>query len=108
MEADAVRKTLIYFAAAVVLGLAFMLVPLITLAETMTQDHPSFPESLGMLPDSLRKLAEVESPPRDRPRSSTFDVEVLGVSFIVALIAYVLFKRRLPERKYRMIGQIPF
>jgi hypothetical protein len=96
------KRILIYSALAVILGLVLVLVPLVTLAEIGIQDNYGMPEALYM------KLKEVEGARSNMPRFSESDVEVLGMCFVLALAAYVLSRRKMPEHEYRWTGQSPF
>jgi branched-subunit amino acid ABC-type transport system permease component len=94
MEARHLRKTLLYTAVAVVLGLSMTLIPLVTLAELKPENHYAMPHSFS------RALEGLEGAHVNVQTSSTEDVEVLAVSFAVAFAVYVLFKRRRPRQEY--------
>ena len=102
MEANALKQVLVYSVLAVVLGLALVLVPLVTLAEIGTQNRSGLPEALSL------KFREVESSPSNEPKVSESDVEVLGLCFVLALVTYVLSRRKTSERKHRLIGRSPY
>jgi hypothetical protein len=95
------RRTLVYSILAIALGLTLVLVPLMALAQIRTQDSSRLPESLP------REFREIESPPSEKPRNAS-EVETLGVCFVIALVAYVFFRGRRPERGYKIIGNIPY
>lgn len=97
------KKILLYSAVAVVLGLLLTLVPLITLAEIRAEDH------YAMLGSFCEQLEKLEGPRGlGGPKYSAADVEVFAISFVIALVVYVLFKRRTPHRDYRWIGPYPY
>jgi hypothetical protein len=89
---------LIYAAVAVVLGLIFVAVPMITLAEIRLQysREVRLPPAWGVV--------EVEGTAADMPEFSGSDAEIFGVSFVVALIAYLFVRSKLPEREHNWIG----
>lgn len=96
------KQVLVYSVLAVVLGLGLVLVPLVTLAEIGTHNRPGLPEALSL------KFREVEGSSSDGPRVSESDVGILGLCFVLALVAYMLSRRKTSERKYRLIGRNPY
>jgi hypothetical protein len=76
-----------------VLGLLLMLVPLITISEVKANNNFPMPEHL------LDQLEKIEG-----KYSSDVDVEVFAISFVIALVAYLLVKSRIPHREYERIG----
>lgn len=85
------RKVLLYIITAVVLGLLMTLVPLVTFAK-ITPTHTD--AEAYLFSKSLRALEGIRA---STPTYSHADVEVLVISFVVALIVYILFKRRTPH-----------
>jgi len=77
------KKMLLYFVVAVVLGLLLTLLPLFTLAELTPQTFS-------------RQLEKLEGTYGLPPKYSVVDFEVFAISFTIALVVYVLFKRRIP------------
>ena len=104
METGTLKKILLYSAVAVVLGLLLTLVPLITLAEFRPENHYSVFYSLS------EKMGEIEKPTYDRDTSafSAYNLDILAISFVIALVVYVLFKRRIPHDDYRWIRGYPY
>ena len=95
------KKTLLYLTAAVILGLLMILVPLVTLAQTK-------PDTQYMLPESLsRSLRDLEGTRQESTLPPGSDIEILAVSFVFALIAYLLYKRRRPHIDYGLF-RVPF
>jgi hypothetical protein len=92
MEADALKKILVYSVIAVVLGLLFVMVPLIISAETKAGNHYVMPESVS------RGFGKLEGSRLGESKPVNADLEILAVSFAIALVAYILFKRRMPHR----------
>jgi uncharacterized protein involved in cysteine biosynthesis len=86
MEADTLKKILVYLAVAVVLGLFLTLVPLITIAKIRVEN------------DSFL----------DASQYSDADLEIFAISFVIALVVYVLFKRRTPHHEYRGLAPYPY
>lgn len=99
------KKILVYSVFAVVLGLVLTLVPLFTLAETRPKDDYAL-----MQPLSLSERMETLEGTRglDEPKYTFADIDVFAISFVIALVVYVLLKRRLPDRDYRRFGPHPF
>jgi len=98
METDTLKKILLYSGVAVVLGLLLTLVPLITLAEFRAENYDAtlYAQSLSERMKSLEGAYGL-----DKPAYSTADLQVLGVCFAIALVVYVLFRRRIPLHDYR-------
>jgi len=93
MEADALKKILLYSAVAVFLGLLLTLSPLIIVTEIKTENH------YGLLPEQIRpgqqeKLKEIYG--LGLPKYSIADLEVLLTNFAIASVVYMFFKRRMP------------
>ena len=84
------NKILVYSAVAVVLGLMLIIVPLITLAEIIAENHYA---PVGSFCKELEKLEGTYG--LDAPKYSAADLEIFAISFVIALVVYVLFKRRL-------------
>jgi len=101
MEATRLRKTLIYSALAIILGLALVLLPLFTVAELRSQ-YEKQPQ-----PSLAQRFKYIESPPPDSARFSS-DVEVLSACFAIALVAYVFFRGKRSHREDRTLHSVPF
>jgi len=85
------KKILLYFLVAVVLGLLLTIIPLITLAEFEAEDHYA---TFFSLPDQMRKLER----PAEGLGKSTYSSEgiaVFAISFIIAALVYLSLKRRM-------------
>ena len=84
------NKALLYFLGAIGLGFLIVFVPLLTFAQVKSGNVSgkilSFSEGLRGLEGSYALNAQV----------SGSDAEVLAVSFLVASIVYLLFRRRIP------------
>jgi len=95
-----VNRALVYVITAVVLGLAMTLVP--TWLFLASADQHGKP---GIRGASLQFRSEDLIPPLLKEQNnngsvSSKEVEVLGISFIVASIVYIAFKRKMPRRDY--------
>jgi hypothetical protein len=103
MEADTLKKILVYSAVAVVLGVVLTLAPLIALAGIKAEYH-----FLMRLPlsEGLEQLEGTHG--LEEPKYSISDVEILGFSFVIASVAYLLFKRRTSHHDYRWGRPFPF
>jgi len=98
MEADTLKKILVYSAVAVVLGLALTLVPLITITLAVrVENHFVMRRSV---PEGLEQL--------EGPNHSTSDMKILAFSFVIASVAYLLFKRRTSHHDNRWGRPFPF
>ena len=95
------KKTALYLTAAVILGLLMIIVPLITLAETKPETQYVFPDAL------TRSLKELNGTRQDTSLTPGNDVGIIAVSFLFALIAYLLYKRRRPHIDYGLF-RVPF
>lgn len=87
------KKILLYSAVAVALGLLLTLVPLFTVAEFKAEISYG---ALCSLPEHMKSL-EGRVNNLGAPKYSVVDIEVLAISFVTALVAYVLFKFRIPH-----------
>ncbi len=96
------KKILLYSGVAVVLGLLLILVPLITFAQTTTEN------GYATLRPFSKQLEGLEGLSADTPKYSTSDVKALAFSFIIASVAYLLFKRRTSRHDYRWTGLPPY
>jgi hypothetical protein len=95
MEADTVKKILVYSAVAVVLGLTLTLVPLIALAGIKAENNVmcrSLSQQLEQL-DGTHGL--------DAPKFTNSDVKILAFSFVIALVVYMVFKHGISHHHYR-------
>jgi ABC-type uncharacterized transport system permease subunit len=90
---EKMNKTLLYSLVAVVLGLVLMLVPLITLTEVNANGYSLMPDYFS------RQLEKVE-----QTYNSDIDLRIFAVSFVIALIAYLWVKHKMPKRDYGWIG----
>jgi hypothetical protein len=99
METNTLKKILLYSGVAVVLGLLLTLVPLITLAEFRAENHYDATLYAQSLSGQMKRLEGTYG--LDKPVYSTADLQVLGVCFAIALVVYVLFRRRTPFHDYR-------
>ena len=91
------KKTRLYLTIAVILGVTVTLVPWISIAETQSLDQAGFflydKEFFGVRqPQAYYDLASSGSP--------TSDFAVIIVSFVIALVAYLYAKHRMPTRPY--------
>jgi len=91
MEDHNLKKTIGYSMAAVFLGIVLTLIPLIVLAEPKPLDLHMTLNSITPQLKALEGYASVK-----RTANLTDVAAVLSVSFIVASVGYVFFKRRMP------------
>lgn len=96
------KKILVYFVVAVVLGLVLTLVPLI-----VTGIKAEYHYLMGLpLSEGLEHLEGTRG--SEEPTYSISDVEILGISFVIASLAYLIFKRRTSHHDYRWGRPFPF
>jgi len=88
------RKILISSVFAVVLGILLVLIPLIVLADIKAENHDEAMAYLDALPEQMKKFERTTNG-LDTPAYLAADLQVLAVSFIIASVVYVLFKRRM-------------
>jgi hypothetical protein len=86
-----VRKPLLYLTAAVILGMAVTLVPLVTLALVRRDIYvrPQLFSEFGSL-----ERGSFQSNPS---QSYVSDFTVLTVSFVIAMVLYLFVRRRVPR-----------
>lgn len=91
------KKTLIYSAIAVILGLTLTLVPLTVVTETRVNKEYAIDESFMKGLEQRTRALEGAPSGLGAPKYSIVDFEILLISFIIALAAYVLLKWRIPH-----------
>lgn len=94
------RKAMIYSIIGLILGLSVIMAPILAIAGIRRQNS-------SMEPNSFSERF-IEGPASDVPKFSSSDIWLLSICFVIALVAYLLFKSRLPEREHRMVGHIPY
>jgi len=105
-----VNKMFPYAAIAVILGLSATMIPLITIAQIKPSQTgvdwcSSYSKGLEKLDDPRRFLFDSN---QQYQNLSSIDLRVPGISFFVALIVYVLFRRKGSRREYRLVGPYPY
>jgi len=96
MEAKALKKILVYSLVAVLLGLSLTLVPLATIKAE--NDYYAMPQSIQ---ERLKTLEGTHDSGAATYLAS--DLEILAISFVIALVVYLLFKRIIPHHDYGRI-----
>jgi len=87
---------MVYSAVAVVLGISLTLLPLLTL---------TFVETRNISKVALQtKFEQFEGAREESLEDSLSDLEVLALCFIIALLAYLIIRRKHPHRTYRRMG----
>jgi branched-subunit amino acid ABC-type transport system permease component len=101
MEARALKKILTYFLVAVILGLLLTLVPLATIKAE---------NGYNAMPQSFREQLKALEGTRDSGGTtySASDVEIFAISFVIALVVYLLVKSRMPHRRHEWTGPYPY
>ena len=96
------RKPLVYSTVAIVVGLLLVLVPLITVVGTGSENHN------GTLESFSRGLQGLDGSTSGSSKSSTSDVESLVLSFVIAIVAFMFFRRRRPNDELGAFGSLPY
>ena len=97
------KRLLIYLASAVILGVLAMMVPLITFAEFK---HEEFTVTSPWLRENFRGLEGYDN--LAVPNSDVQGFTVLTVSFVIAMIAYLLVRRRIPRNDLPWVRIPPY
>lgn len=110
VEGTRVNRMFSYATIAVVLGLSATMIPLITIAQikpsqTGVEWCSAYSKGLEKLDDPRRYLFDSN---QQYQGLSPVDLRVPGISFFVALIVYVLFRRKSSRREYRLVGPYPY
>ena len=95
------RRILLWFVVAMVLGLILILTPLIILADIKVENHYDAMQYLQSLPEQMKEVERAYG--LNRPAYSTVDLQVLAISFAIALVVYVFFRYRIPFHDYRRV-----
>jgi len=90
-------KAWLYLASAVIIGLVLILIPLVTLTELRADD--SFVARMQSLEGNRSS---------DVAQSPSHEVDMLAISFFVALAVYALSKRKTPRRSCKTFSPYPF
>jgi branched-subunit amino acid ABC-type transport system permease component len=93
MEAEALKKIPLYLTVAVILGLSLILIPLATIKAE--NGYNAIPESIQQRLKALEGTYDSGA-----TTYSGYDVEILAISFAIALVAYLLFKHSSPRREH--------
>lgn len=103
MEASKLNIKAFYPVFAVLIALALMVGPLITLATLR-------PERNGFLQSMTDQMKDLERTGFDSnvQESPVKDAEALIVSIFIAWGLYVFFKRKSPRKRYMFMGPYPF
>jgi Mn2+/Fe2+ NRAMP family transporter len=96
MEADTVKKILVYSVVALVLGLTLVLIPLIALAGIKAENDYAMGRSLFQQLEQLEGTHDL-----DAPKFTTSDVKILAFAFVIALVVYMVFKHGISHHDYR-------
>ena len=90
-------KAWLYLVSAVIIGLVLILIPLVTLTELRADD--SFVARMQSLEGNRSS---------DVAQNPSHEVDMLAISFFVALAVYALSKRKTPRRSYKTSSPYPF
>lgn len=95
------KKILVYFLVAVLLGLSLTLVPLASIKAE---------NGYNAIPQSIQERLKTLEGTHDSGATtySSSDVEIFAISFVIALVVYLLFKHILPQHYYRRIRPYPY
>ena len=101
MEAETLKKILLYSLVAMVLGLSLMLVPLITISKVKANDYLLMPEQLS------KELQGIEGTYQEKIEAiycQNVEVGIFAISFVIALVVYLLVKSVIPRHDYEGFG----
>lgn len=84
------KKILLYSAVAIALGLSITLIPLITFATITAENH--FLLSPAEFAPSVKSSYNAKM-----QGNATVDVTIFAVSFVIAIVAYAVSKRKMPR-----------
>lgn len=93
------KKTLVYAAVAVTLGLMLTLIPLITVAELKPYYNGG---------PRLEPLQKLEGTRASISAYSASDIEIITICFIMALAVYLWSKHRMPSGNRDWMRQPPY
>ena len=101
------KKTLLYLLAAAILGILvtvvpITVVPLVPVAKTGIEGDPQWASQPRSLGQGLKQLEGGDGSNSSQVNGS--DLTVLAISFIIALLAYTLIRRRAPRRYDTQLG----
>jgi hypothetical protein len=100
------KKSLLYLAVAIIIGVLVTLVPLFTLAALVGANQGGSHMTSLFLDGELRGnqgLYDLRT-----SRSDISDLVTLSVSFVIALAAYLFVKHRMPNREYVWVRIPPY
>jgi branched-subunit amino acid ABC-type transport system permease component len=95
------KKTSLYLLVAVLLGLSLILVPLATIKAE--NGYKAIPQSIQQRLKTLEGTYDSGA-----TTYSGSDVEILAISFVIALVAYLMFKHASPHREREWVRPYPF
>lgn len=98
MEEPDISKALAYITIAIILGLAMTLIPT-SLFLVQADQYGKLAEAFASA-ENWRIPLLGDSERNHTAHVSSTEVEILGISFFVALAIYVLFKRKTPRHDY--------
>ena len=94
------KRIPLYLLVAVILGLSLTLIPLATIRAE--NGYNAIPESIQ------QRLRTLEGYDLGATTYSSSDVEVFAISFVIASVAYLLFKHRTSRRDREWVRPYPF
>ncbi len=97
------KRLLIYLASAIVLGVMAMVVPLLTFAEFR---HEEFTTTFPWIRANFRGLEGYDS--LTAPNSDVPGFTVVTVSFVIAMIVYLLVRRKIPRHDFPWVRIPPY
>lgn len=100
MEADQLKKAIVYSAIAIMVGIAVIMLPLLALSETSREAN------LGLAESVPSKLRQVEQTPSNGSQPSR-EIETLGISFLIAFAAYGFLRIRRSGSERRVYRPLP-
>lgn len=105
MEAETLKKILLYGLTAAIFGVLTILAPLMVAAELAKAKYGA----VTMLESLTQEFKELERPSTfsQTQADSNAEVQILAISFVIASAVYMLFRRRTPRHDYRYFRPYP-
>jgi hypothetical protein len=99
------NKSLLYVTAALLLGILAIITPLLALAPFEKRNQGGVSLFLG---EGLRGLEGPYASGLSTPNSYSSDLTVLTISFVIAMIVYLLVRRRIPRQEPPWVRLPPY
>jgi hypothetical protein len=100
------KKSLLYFIAAIILGILAIIAPLLALASLARENRN---DGVGLfLGEGLRRLEGPYTYGVSTPNPYFSDFTVLMISFVIAMVVYLYVRHRIPRREPPWVRLPPY